>query len=152
MNNLILKFILLCHFLTVCFVVLVPFLNNYYLILLHTIVVPFIMFHWYLNDNTCVLTEIERKLRLDIDGQIPDDNNCFTCQLINPIYDFKKNNMDYSTIIYTVTIILWLISVFHLYKGYKSGDFVSLYDLLIVRWSDIMKSNGTKKCQSFKLF
>jgi len=103
------------------------------------------MFHWYVNDNTCVLTEIERKLRLEIDGDVPNDDDCFTCKLINPIYDFKKNHMNYSTIIYFITIILWMISLYNLYMGYKIGDFTSLHDLLIVRWSDIWTKKYKKK-------
>ena len=99
------------------------------------------MFHWYLNDNTCMLSEIEKKMRADIQGEPVDESDCFTCNLINPVYDFKSNYEQYSKLIYLITIILWSIAFNKLYAAYKTGDIDSIYDLLKVKWYDILKCN-----------
>lgn len=134
MNNILLNLILVCHFLVVCFVVFTPFFGCNYLLLLHAILVPFIIFHWLLNDNTCVLSTIETKIREQMNGGLPvDRNECFTCGLIDPIYDFRSNYDTYSTIIYIITLLLWSISVGKLYLGCKSGSISSFYDVIMFK-------------------
>ncbi len=129
MNKILLYFIILAHFLVVCFVLFVPFFGNNYLLLLHSIIVPFIMLHWLVNDNTCVLSTLEHKLREKMsNGAKIDKNECFTARLINPIYDFKENNKDYSILIYILTIGLWLTSIGKLYYRYCTGKISSLED------------------------
>lgn len=78
-----------------------------------------------LNDNTCVLTTIEKKIRENM-GQ-KDDGKCFTCKLIEPVYDFKDNNSEYSALIYGLTISLWLISCCKLKSNVrKFNDFFKI--------------------------
>ena len=91
MNDILLNFIVLLHLLFVLFVVITPFIGNNYFLLMHSIVIPFVMAHWYLNDNTCFLTVMETSFRYKLYGKIPDPNNCFSYRLIAPIYDFRKN-------------------------------------------------------------
>lgn len=132
LNNICLYFIMFCHFLTICFVVITPFLNSNYLLLLHSILVPFMMVHWILNDNTCILSTIEKKVRIKMYGNNADINECFTCKLIDPIYDFRANNNDYSTFIYFITILLWFMSMGKLYYKYCVGDINRFMDLFMI--------------------
>lgn len=97
---------------------------------MYVIVMPFIVLHWIVNDNTCALTIIENGIRTQIYGKCPDKNESFTGSLIEPIYDFKKNHENLSTLIYTITFILWFISFYKLYSKYKEGTITSITDLL----------------------
>ena len=115
----------------VLFVVVAPFTSSTYLLFLHFIFVPFMVLHWALNDNTCILTVIERKLRKEIYGETNDDD-CITCKLIEPVYDFRSNYQTFSTIIYTITILLWLISAGKLFYKYHTGGISSFKDLFIM--------------------
>jgi hypothetical protein len=119
------------HFVFVLFIVLTPFAAKNYFLLLHAIIVPFMMAHWYTNDNNCALTMMEKKIRLNLYGEEPDPNECFTFKLIAPVYDFKKNNNDLSVIIYLVTIGLWGYTLLRLYTNYKAGKLSKLEDLMI---------------------
>lgn len=132
MNEIILKLIYVCHILVVLFVIVTPFTNSNYFLLLHAIIVPFIVFHWIINDNTCSLTLMEQKIRRELYGVQPKKDECFTCQLIEPIYDFKKNYDLFSNYIYAFTIVLWLISVYKLYNKYSSGHIKTYNDLFII--------------------
>jgi hypothetical protein len=114
------------------FVVLVPFYGNSYLRLIHTIVIPFVMAHWIMNNNTCALTLMEKKIREHLQGGDVSRKECFVGNLIEPVYDFVANNQDYSTIIYVVTLLLWSIGTFKLYNTFKSGQIKSAIDLLRV--------------------
>lgn len=131
MNQLLLYLIIGLHFFFVLFVVLTPFIGNNYLLLLHAVFVPFMMIHWYINDNDCFLTLMERQLRLKLYGTVPDPNDCFTYNLIAPIYDFKKNNNDMSFFIYVITIGLWLTTVFKIYSNYQCGKLSKIEDLFL---------------------
>lgn len=86
--------------------------------------------HWIFNDNTCALTLLEKHLKKAVYGEV-DEDECITCQLINPVYDFKRNYDTFSIIIYTITISLWLISAGTLLYRYKTG--------VITHWADLFK-------------
>ena len=111
--------------------VVTPFFNSNYFLLLHTIFIPFLIFHWICNDNTCVLTVIEKKLRKEISGEV-DENDCITCRLIEPVYDFRKNYQGFTMIIYTITILLFLLSSGKLVYRYSTGEIKGLKDLFII--------------------
>ena len=131
MNEFMLYLIIVLHFIFLLFIVLTPFIGNNYFLILHAIVVPFMMAHWYTNDNNCALTMMEKKIRHNIYGEEPDPNECFTYNLIAPVYDFKKNNNDMSTIIYLVTIALWGYTLLRLYTNYRDGKLSKLEDLMM---------------------
>lgn len=131
MKDILLKIITLLHVLFVIFVVVTPFVNSNYFLFIHTIFIPFLILHWICNDNTCVLTIIERKLRKEIYGKV-DEDDCITCRLIEPVYDFRKNYGTFTIIIYALTIMLWLISSGKLYYKYSSGSITGFKDLFII--------------------
>ncbi len=129
MKELLLQSITLLHTLLVLFVVLAPFISSNYLLMLHFITIPFLIIHWLFNDNTCILTIIERNMRKQIYKEHYNDDDCFTCKLIEPIYDFKSNYDKFSKIIYFVTIILWLVSASRLLYKYQTGNISSWKEL-----------------------
>jgi hypothetical protein len=128
MNIHILNIILIIHILIVIFVTVIPFSNNNYFLFLHTIIVPLIIFHWIVNKNTCILSTIEKQLRQSIHNDYSEDN-CFTCKIISPIYEFKFNYAQHSLLIYIITIVLWIISATKLYRKIKSGEISKFSDV-----------------------
>jgi len=131
MDEYILKLIVVVHFVFILFVVLTPFIGNNYFLVLHTMIIPFIMFHWYINDNTCALTLMEQTLRNKLYGEIAKPNACYSYKLIAPIYDFRKDNDDMYIPIYVTTIFLWFVSIFRLAKNYREGKLSKLEDLFL---------------------
>jgi hypothetical protein len=131
MNEIILKFITIVHILLILFVIGIPFTNSNYFLLLHAVFIPFMILHWVCNDNTCVLTVIEKYVRKQLYGEV-DSDKCFTCKLIEPVYDVNKNYKSFSKAIYIITIGLWLMSTCKLYYKYKVGNISSLRDLFII--------------------
>ena len=55
--------LLILHILFSIFILFTPFYGNNYLLLLHIIILPFIMSHWIINDQSCALTLMELKFR-----------------------------------------------------------------------------------------
>ena len=91
------------------------------------------MFHWVLNNNMCALTLMEKAIRCHItNGNFADFEKqpSFIGRIVEPVYDFSKDNNDLSFEIYSVTIIMWLISVSKLYNKYKMGEITSVFDLM----------------------
>ena len=129
-NDSIILLITVLHILVIFFVTMAPFLDSNYLLTMHIIVVPFIMLHWILNNNTCSLTVAEKFIREISYGTISDDKDCFIYQFIAPIYDFNKNHENYSKFIYSVTIILWLISIYNFNNKILKGQIKSFNDLV----------------------
>jgi hypothetical protein len=114
------------------FVLAAPFSNSNYLMLLHAIVVPFIILHWLLNNNTCCLTVAEKYVREKNTGFSVKEGDCFTYQLVAPIYDFNKNNQAFSTFIYLLTISLWIISVYNISNKICKGEINTINDLCLI--------------------
>lgn len=131
MNNIIVNLICFLHVILVILVVIVPFLDIPYLLMLYTVFVPFMILHWVTNDNTCVLTTIEKYAR-NVTTKDEEDE-CFTCRLINPVFDFRKNNIDQTAFIYTATITLWIIAVIKLSWKYKTGELRTFRDMFKIR-------------------
>lgn len=119
--------ILVIHIILILLIILLPFCDTPYFLMLHSVFVPFLILHWVTNNNTCVLTTTEKYLRNKKSKD--DEDDCLTCKLINPIFDFKKNHIDSSNFIYFITISLWFVSSFKLLHKYKSGKIKSSKDL-----------------------
>ena len=130
MNEIILLSIIVIHILFILFIIITPFTNIIPLLLQHAIIVPFMMLHWLTNNNMCALTMAERYARIQLYGEC-GPHDCFTCKIIEPIYDFTSDK-DYmmNIIIYSITIILWLITLYKLYCVYYSGEFNVVFDTL----------------------
>jgi hypothetical protein len=88
------------------------------------------MFHWIINNNTCALTILEHQLRCTISGIEQPMTEAFTYKLIAPVYDFNKDNVQYSKVIYIITILLWLITISRLYWKYHKGEIKTFKDLM----------------------
>jgi hypothetical protein len=114
-DNFVLALINLIHFLVILFVIIVPFTNYTFLLLIHSIIVPFIMIHWLLNNDTCAITEAERFVRIKLNGGNPVNyNECFSYKLVSPVYNFISDNPDYSKMTWGITATLWLVSLYKL--------------------------------------
>jgi len=131
-DGLALVIITILHIIVILFVLITPFTNYNYFLFMHTIIVPFIMLHWYLNNNTCSLTVAEKEIRKRMNGGNKNvgDDECYTYKFIAPIYDFNKNHEEYSQFIYMLTTGLWFISLYKLYRKYSDGSIKSIMDLL----------------------
>jgi len=131
MYKILLNLIILLHALLVLFLVVAPFSNIPTVLLLHVIFIPVILIHWVLNNNICALTLAEFKIREYLNGGPVDRSQCFMARLMDPIYDFKKNNNNRRHFLYTSMILLWALSVYKLYKMKKDGKLKSIKDLFI---------------------
>jgi hypothetical protein len=132
MDKYLIHLITVLHILFMIFILITPFMNSNYFILLHLITIPFLILHWICNDNTCILTIIERNLRKKLNKdktkeEINDD--CFTCKLIEPVYDFNKNRRTLDILIYVVVISVWLISLSIMIMKYNNNEISTWRDL-----------------------
>ncbi len=128
-NDTILLLINVLHLIVILFVIASPFSNSNYLLFMHAIVVPFILLHWILNNNTCSLTVAEKYIRSKTYGVDANEDECFTYQFIAPIYDFNKNYDSFSYFTYTLTIGLWVVTMYNLYGRVQEGKINSWTDL-----------------------
>ena len=68
---------------------------------------PFLWFHWILNDDTCALTLIEQKLR----GLNPSEckKKSFFFNLVSPVYKIQDDAIRQAA--WVASIGLWLVTV-----------------------------------------
>lgn len=117
-DNFILALINLIHFLVILFIIIIPFTNHTLLILIHSIIVPFIMLHWLLNNDNCAITEAEKIIRFKLNGNNPVNySDCFSYKLISPVYNFISHNPNYSDLSWVIIIMIWIFSLYKLYHG-----------------------------------
>jgi len=92
--NIAANFIAILHLLFIVFVTTTPFVTeNTFILLYYCFILFFVMVHWYLNNDTCVLTIIESKLR----GK--RDTETFMGKLIKPIYNISSKEIHYIAIL-----------------------------------------------------
>ena len=131
-NDSLVILINIIHLIVIIFVLAAPFSNSNYLLLLHIIVIPFIILHWLLNNNTCCLTVAEKYIREKNTGISVKEGDCFTYQLVAPIYDFNKDHQAFSTFIYILTISLWFISVYNISNKICNNQIKTINDLCLI--------------------
>ena len=139
MQSYLLNIITVLHVLFIIFVVIIPFTNSNYFLTLHAILIPFLMLHWITQDNTCVLTLIEKYVRYKINDNTEEnleedlEENCFTCKLIEPVYSVTQGKrMGWSMFLYTLSILLWLISAGKLTCKWRTGKITSIEEFFLV--------------------
>jgi hypothetical protein len=92
--NILANIIAFLHLLFILFVTSTPFLTeNPFVLLYYCFILFFVMIHWALNNDTCVLTLIESKLR----GK--KDNETFMGRLVKPIYNISSNEIKYLSMV-----------------------------------------------------
>lgn len=128
MDTLIADIIFLVHIIIILFVIIVPFINSPYLLFLHSVFIPFLIAHWLLNNNTCMLTTVEKYFKGIKNKE--DEQDCFTCKLIDPMFNFTKDYKKFSKMTYIVTILLWIISTSRLSLKFYHKEIKNIYDLL----------------------
>ncbi len=130
-----LKIIQACHIFILVFTLGVPFTGINGLLFLHSVAMPLLLSHWVSNNNVCSLTFLEKKIRKKLNKNKDESiaiRDCFTCKIIEPVYDLKKNNKSINHILYPVVITVWVITVSKLILKYKNGkikSFIELCDL-----------------------
>ena len=93
------KIVRIIHIIVVILILYIPFTKNEKYLDFYIIVVPFLFFHWAVNDDTCVLTVIERRLR-----NADKKEDTFLHQIISPIYKLPNHQLG----ILSKTIVLCL--------------------------------------------
>ena len=130
MYKALLYLINILHLLLVIFIVITPFLNTNYYLLLHVIIVPFILLHWIMNNNICALTVAEYYITEIVTGKPVEKEDSFFARLVEPVYDFKKNNQGEAIFIYSFTLALFGLSLGKLIMKKRNGEIKSWFDLL----------------------
>jgi hypothetical protein len=125
--NVCLYVIMILHFIFICFLALTPFFGHNWLMAIYLVIGPFLMAHWYCNNNTCAMTIIEFKIREKIYGPTAR-NDCFMSRLIDPIYEINQKHPQYESTFYIIIIILCLICAYKLITRYRRGEIKDAYD------------------------
>jgi hypothetical protein len=118
--------IYIIHCLVVLTIVIVPFTHYTVLLELYSLFVPFIVLHWILNNDMCVLTLLESYLS----GK--PINETFIGRIVRPIFSFNKLGKRFSLEswhIYVITILLYLLALYNL-QSTPFGVIKKYYHLL----------------------
>jgi hypothetical protein len=84
----------------------IPFLKNTQLLEMYSLLVPFIFYHWSVNDDTCALTQME----MYVTGNIKEET--FFGRIMGPIY--KMEDTDANNLLKTVMFGLWMLVQYRL--------------------------------------
>lgn len=84
----------------------IPFLKNTQLLEMYSLLVPFIFYHWSVNDDTCALTQME----MYVTGN--DKEETFFGRIMGPIY--KMEDTDANKLLKTVMFALWMLVQYRL--------------------------------------
>lgn len=84
----------------------IPFLKNTQLLEMYSILIPFIFYHWSVNDDTCALTQME----MYITGKKKEET--FFGRIVGPIY--KMDDTESKKLLKTIMFGLWLFTQYRL--------------------------------------
>jgi hypothetical protein len=101
-------------------ILVVPFINDRRSLEFYSILIPFIFYHWSVNDDTCALTQAE----MAITGSKKEET--FMGRVVGPIYKMEENDVNHLT--KTVFFILWGV------VQYRLGYFDNLINDIFKVW------------------
>ena len=81
------KFIFIIHITLVIAAILTPFIANRQMLLMYSIIIPFVFFHWSVNDDTCALTQLECLITNKHKDQT------FMGRIFGPIYNVSDDQL-----------------------------------------------------------
>jgi len=84
----------------------IPFMKNKQNLEFYSLLVPFIFFHWSVNDDTCALTQME----MAITGN--DKEETFFGRIMGPIY--KMDDTEANNFLKALFFGLWLLVQYRL--------------------------------------
>ena len=58
------------------------------------------MLHWYFNDEKCILTLAEYKIKKRLFKKNIDYRECFTYKIIAPVYNFNRDHKKFNKFCY----------------------------------------------------
>ena len=108
-----LLFVQLIHIFLVFCVLYAPFSGDKRLMTVHALLIPFLFFHWLLNNDTCALTEIEKLLR-----NTKDNSKTIFGSIFGPLYKIDEYHL-YSRDVKILSAILWIITLTKLKAEYS---------------------------------
>ena len=91
--------------------IMVPVCNLEQLLKMYSTLIPFLFFHWSINDDTCALTVIEQLLRSE-----KDKHKTFMGQIMNGVYILPEDAL--GTLIKGTFFLLWMVVQFRLSRLY----------------------------------
>lgn len=94
------------HVLVFIAAIVIPFMNNKDLLELYSMVIPFLLFHWVMNDDTCALTQLE----MYVTGT--EKEHTFFGRLVGPVYNMSDGDADKA--VKSILFMLWLMVQFRL--------------------------------------
>lgn len=104
MSNWSWMFVRTLHILFIAWMVYAPFSKNETMLVFHAIVSPFLMLHWILSDDGCILTHIEKHIR-----GLEHTSQSFIHSIVAPIYVIDDTTL--KPIVFATTIGLWMITL-----------------------------------------
>ena len=114
-NSLIADILFLIHIAIFLFVVITPFTEYPILVLLNLVFMLGILAHWIANNNMCVLTLLEKKMR-----GTEDDHETFFGKLFGKVYTFGKDER----LSWVILLILILFSLIKVIKNNTVNDLI----------------------------
>ena len=84
----------------------IPFMKNKQNLEFYSLLVPFIFFHWSVNDDTCALTQME----MAVTGNKKEET--FFGRIMGPIY--KMDDTEANKFLKSVFFFLWLLVQYRL--------------------------------------
>ena len=94
------------HFCFLLWILVTPFMNDRRQLEFYGMIIPFIFYHWSVNDDTCAMTQLEMMLTNQ------EKEKTFMHRVVSPIYEMEEN--DVNKITKTVFFTLWAFSQYRL--------------------------------------
>lgn len=80
---------------------IIPFLSDQRLLMMYSLVIPFLFYHWAINDDTCFLTQLECMFTNE-----PKERT-FMGRVVGPVYKLSDDAI--GKLLKTIMFALWFL-------------------------------------------
>jgi hypothetical protein len=94
------------HAVFLIWLIVIPFVNDERLLQMYSILIPFIFYHWSVNDDTCAMTQLETYMT----GKNKDET--FFHRLVSPVY--KMDDTAANNLLKSMLFFLWMFTQYRL--------------------------------------
>jgi hypothetical protein len=115
------RFLRFSHMFIVAFILVGPFLPWAAALHIHAVFVPIVVLQWALNQNRCVLTQLEHRLRRSPapEAEIKkEDEDAFVKSLLKICFKNLPSDFAIRIGVWTITWSCWMVTVLRLWSAH----------------------------------
>lgn len=110
-KDFLIYFIRVIHFFLLIFLLLGWLFSSQNILLIHLLLIPLVILHWWTNSGACFLTQIEHRLSRVSSYTRRESQGEFSRSLLAKLFGIELTNRQLAVLIYSCLVLSWMLSL-----------------------------------------